>query len=294
MNRLVLLAATVAACSAPFDADAPRQATEPIVNGTTSPDAVELTAREVRAVAAIVSSDDEINFCTATVITPTVALTAAHCLVDWGGDPVDADEVLLALGSDAADPEALIEPASVEVHPDYDAYDGDAEHDVALLIFDAPLARVTPLIANCAPLTGLVGDDVQNVGYGETEYDEDNSRRLWAVQEVVSLTTHDFVVDAHGDAGVCFGDSGGPSLQTMSDGVVRIIGTLSWGDAECGARDHFARVDRNCEFIETFADLSQAEPAAADEDGDVPEGCAAGAPGVWGLALAALLFRRRS
>jgi hypothetical protein len=38
----------------------------------------------------------------------------------------------------------------------------------------------------------------------------------------------------------------------MPDGVVRVVGAVSWGDPSCVDEDHFGRVDYNCTFISGF------------------------------------------
>jgi hypothetical protein len=143
-------------------------------------------------------------------------------------------------------------------HPSYDGR--DAAHDVAVLVLSEDAVNqvpsVIPIQHNCTPLSGLgfLNQQVQNVGYGCTDSNCNaaNSIRWWAVEEVIAITSFDFLIDGYGVAGVCFGDSGGPTLWTMSGGEVRVMGTLSWGDPDCGNQDHFANVANDCDFIEYF------------------------------------------
>ncbi len=162
---------------------------------------------------------------------------------------------------------------------------------MALLILredaTAALPELRPIPANCTPLAAdtFVGQRVQNVGYGITEPmswppPPNNTRRYWTVEEVVELTDYDFIVDGHGVSSVCNGDSGGPSLWTMPDGQIRVMGTVSWGDPSCVDRDHFTRVDDNCDFLDDFIDLSdpcEGETFAGRCDGQVAVWCEADA-----------------
>ncbi len=294
------LALPLAACgAADLDAEAPSGATQPIVYGSTSPEVVDLEVREVNAIGAIVSSYGGGNYCTATAIMPNAAVTAAHCVYDsWSGDTVSPYSIGLALGSDARDPTAVREPSEIHMHPNY-ADGDDARYDIAVLVFDEPLPGVTPIPANCEPLTAAVlGEWVQTVGYGETEVSSYNSTRYWASEELVAVTSFDLTVDGHGEAGVCFGDSGGPALWTMPDGIVRVLGVLSWGDTDCGQQDHFARVDHECDFLTSvLGELDDGSAARArllvrSFDGG-EDGCAAVGPSWWSLLVLLGLARRR-
>lgn len=240
---------------------------EPIVNGadTWDPEVVDLTDGQALAVGAMMSRADGswTNACTATLVAPSLVLTAAHCVSDmWGGGIVSANQVRFAVGVDAASPVRTFDVAEVHRHPSYrSSMGGSAENDVAVLVLSqdatAELPEIQPIPMNCSPLTAdlFVGQDVQNVGYGLTEpmdwWDPppDNSLRYWTIEEVIELSSHEFQVDGHGISAVCNGDSGGPSLWTMPDGEIRVMGTVSWGDPSCVDVDHFARVDDNCDFL---------------------------------------------
>ena len=238
-----------------------------IVNGqeTWDPEVIDLSPDQAMSVGALMSRNGRswTNSCTGTLVSPTVVLTAAHCVLDfWTGRTVSPSSVKFAIGEDVSDNEHLFSVSSLRFNPDYDP-GGNARHDVALLILEEDvtltLPDIIPIEYNCESLDeeSFVGQQVQNVGYGITEPSgwpppPNNSRRYWAVEEVISLTGFDFIVDGHGESAVCNGDSGGPSLWTMPDGVIRVMGTVSWGDPSCVDQDHFARVDDNCDFFADF------------------------------------------
>lgn len=242
---------------------------EPIVNGqeTWDTDVVDLTEGQALAVGAVMSRDGGwSNSCTATLIAPNLVLTAAHCVTDyWSGRDKPPSQLRFAVGDDVSDAVYTFELDDVVSHPDYEAgWGGDARHDIGLLVLSENATSVVPEIqpipANCEPLDSdlFTGQNVQNVGYGITEpwtgWDPppDNSTKYWAVEEVIEITSYDFVVDGHGEAAVCSGDSGGPSLWTTPDGEIHVMGTVSWGDPSCVDLDHFARVDDSCDFIDGY------------------------------------------
>ncbi len=242
---------------------------QPIVNGDDSwnPEVVALTDGQALAVGALMANDGGwSNSCTATLVAPNLVLTAAHCVTDfWTGETSRPSEVRFAVGEDALRPEHTFTVSEIGRHPSYNPRGGgDAEHDVAIIVLQESaleaLPHIRPIPMNCEPIDAeaFLNQDVQNVGYGITEPfmgwppPPDNSIRYWAVEEVVDLTGFDFVVDGHGEAAVCNGDSGGPSLWTMPDGVIRVMGTVSWGDPSCVDEDHFARVDDSCDFFDDY------------------------------------------
>lgn len=242
-----------------------RSSTFPIVNGSTTwdRDVVDLNEGQALAVGALMqlSGGSWSNMCTATLVAPSLVLTAAHCVRGWSGDQ-PASSFRFAVGDDVSSPTHMWQPTVVQSNPGYSGgWDSSAEWDVAVLVLDEPAMTAVPTIEpipmNCSPLEEdtFLNEDVQNVGYGITETGwtaPDNSVKWWTVEEVVNLSTFDFTVDGHGVSSVCNGDSGGPSLWTMPDGVIRVVGTVSWGAPDCVSEDHFARVDYNCTFLTGF------------------------------------------
>jgi V8-like Glu-specific endopeptidase len=256
-----------------------------VVNGTRTPTLVSLTAAEQLAVGAIAvrSGSSWETQCTATLVAPATVVTAAHCVLDDDNDAYALSALRFSIGEDAASPSATFTPTALHVHSGYDPDVDTAAGDVAVLELDparSELAAVTPLPFNCGalPSSGFTGTSVQTVGYGctDTDCDSDISRRYWAKEKVTALSTSDFTVDGGGVSGVCFGDSGGPALWQMSDGVVRVVGTLSWGYEPCASEDHFARADGHCAFVGAYVDFdgTGSVPLPDENDGCTVAGVA--------------------
>jgi hypothetical protein len=241
----------------------------PIINGSDhwDPAIAPLSDGQALAIGAILEQYDGewLSACTATVIAPNVVLSAAHCFYDWSTLTwLTASDVRFAVGPDAAAPTLVLEPASLEVHPDWDFWTTELSyHDVAVLVFDRPitddLPGLVPIAPSCDALEAdpPVGEWIQLVGYGVTSLDDpSNSRRWWTTEEVTEISAWDLTVDGRGLTGICYGDSGGPALRAdPATGRVRVIGTASWGEETCVDTDHYARTDHSCPFIERFIDV---------------------------------------
>lgn len=122
------------------------------------------------------------QWCTATLIAPQVALTAAHCITN---------EELSFAG------ERVVEAIA---HPDYLA--GNLANDIGILRLehpaDLPVAELGTLPTTGAALTAVGFRTQERVDYA------------YSVRKVTSAIVYMDAVDA----GLCYGDSGGPSFNT--------------------------------------------------------------------------------
>jgi hypothetical protein len=244
------------------DEKEPRSTLSSIVNGvdTFDPEVVLLDPGQVLAVGAMLQRDWRGSLsivCSATLVTDTVVLTAAHCVRGWMGT-VRAADVRFAVGTDIAAPRYTFEVSEVHYNPDYAAGGGadQARADQAVLVLaesaSAAVPEIRPIPINrLAPPDAFLGSLVQNVGYGSiTEGGGgENTLRWWTTETVTEITDYDYTVYGGGVSSVCFGDSGGPGMWTFADGTVRVAGTVSWGDPSCVDYDHFARTDYNLDFL---------------------------------------------
>ncbi|MDF1564000.1 MAG: trypsin-like serine protease [Deltaproteobacteria bacterium] len=236
-----------------------------IVNGddTWDPTVVPLTDGQALAVGAIMSDTGWgwSSICTGTVVAPTVVLTAAHCVVDRRGNVQAASTFGFGIGDNTERLRAFVQPVQVVKDPWYNARSSGAAHDQALLIFDTPLTAevpdLVPIPFNRTAMNAaeVLRQNVQAVGFGciDSNCDFYNNLRYWAVEELVDLTSFDLTIDGHGVAGVCFGDSGGPLLRHFPGEGVKVIGTLSYGDPDCGNQDHYCLTDSEAHFLDEYA-----------------------------------------
>jgi secreted trypsin-like serine protease len=214
-----------------------------IVRGTADATLYTFDPKQKRAIGALIDGYGK-NFCTGTLVGDNVVLTAAHCVRG-----VDPDIVRFAVGEDSASPAKTFEVAEIRTNPLWNTR--TPEHDNALLFLRASAnTYATPIPINRGPLTALVGQQVQNVGYGATDpVSSDNTRRWWTAEPVVQIDAKVVVVDGRQVSSVCKGDSGSPCIYRFPNGSLRVIGTLHGGETSCIGLDRYARTDADALWL---------------------------------------------
>jgi hypothetical protein len=164
--------------------------------------------------------------CTGTIIASCegtgYVLTAAHCC--------ETPVVQAVMGNDAYDFDAQVFDAS-DTYAD-PVYSGPSDHDFCLFKISGTDPS-TPVIPAMRPEEDALqtGDTVEFVGYGVTEYDDNNSQRRHVSDDISGLTKHVMSYDQQ-PGGPCNGDSGGPALSLVG-GALRVSGVTSQGDDAC-------------------------------------------------------------
>ena len=215
--------------------------------------------------------------CSATLVTPTVLVTAAHCAVDTVGKTLVDFRSVVALQPPtgypvAANPATGYTQAEIEgagfragtahAHPNYSNFTDLANwNDVGVIVLDRPVTNIAP--ARIAPLNYLnaFAQPVLNktlfttVGYG-TEVRKPDSGPQKPTPETYPLIrrvaqepgqklsaqilqTNGNINDTRGTGGTCFGDSGGPSFL---GGYVVTVTSYGYTD-NCRYLDGLQRID---------------------------------------------------
>jgi secreted trypsin-like serine protease len=193
-------------------------------------------------------------FCTGTLISPTVMLTAAHC------NPGVAT-VKVTFESKVTNA-AVMHVGRYTAHPGYNQAQSDTM-DIAVIVFDTPVAGITPARLPTAGLfdtlknNGMLKDTLYTAaGYGGQErsfddkgqpYIDYEDQREYAVSEFNALNPTWLRLSqnaATGNAGTCYGDSGGPNFIGAGSAETRVIaGTTITGDSQCVQSNVIYRLD---------------------------------------------------
>ena len=199
------------------------------------------------------------QWCSGTLIHPRVFLTAAHCTYDLA--ELGIERVWVSFERYALADGGLRLVEQVITHPDFSWGETDP-HDVAVLILAEPVTDITPApVADVGLLdelkkagalrSGPTGAKFTNVGYGGSlswpphEIFYEDIRQV-SVSEYIALTKTHLHLSQNlnkDDGGTCFGDSGGPTLYTASDGSEIVVAVVSTGDAACMSTALNYRVD---------------------------------------------------
>lgn len=213
---------------------------------------------------AVVGLADQKNtdpFCTGTLVSRHVIVSAGHCL-EFGGP------TWVYFGSSPVQGGSWVPVRSYQAHPQFDG--GSLANDISVVILDDdPPAAAIPV-----PLSGeppVVMANMRFVGFGYTEVGPGGQYGR-KYQTTATVTTMDETTFRYGIA-TCNGDSGGPAFVTHVDGKEYLAGVTSWGDGPCAAFGYDTRVDAYRSWIEPIVDAT--DPATCATDGRCAVGCTA-------------------
>lgn len=229
-------------------------------------------------------------FCSGTLIHSKVFLTAGHCTAvieeAIASGKLTLDQIKVNFNSkNVLDPTTALNVAKIITHPDFKlGLAPNPPHDLGVLILQAPVSDITPAIL---PEKGFLdklraegnlgkGANFTVVGYGTTlkwpppTITPSDDQRYMAVSEFLNLRQLWLHLSQNqaggtGDAGSCYGDSGGAVLWTESDGREILVAVVSWGDYKCVATGTNYRldIDDSLSFInDVIGSLSAAAPPA--------------------------------
>src|SRR4051794_4549356 len=233
MRRLVVLALAIAALSFAAPAGA-------ITFGTTDGNAHPNVGGLVAAQA---YSDGTWIYCSGTLISPTVFLTAAHC--------AEGDRVRVSFSSAYKDGDKVY-AGTWHADPAYNQTQSDPR-DIAVVVFDKPVKGLTPArLPAAGSLSNLSGSQqFTSVGYGAYEvtnqpgghqylYDDVRGVATGTLNSINSAWLRISMNPSHGDGGTCYGDSGGPNFLGSTD---VLAATTITGDSVCRSTNVDYRLD---------------------------------------------------
>jgi S1-C subfamily serine protease len=184
--------------------------------------------------------------CSGTLIAPAVFLTAGHCTAPLVGAGVTRAYVTFDPQPDLL--AAPLLPAAAWTTDPLFGHDKADPHDLGVVQLAAPAAAAPLALPRAGSLDALrTGQPFANVGYGYSDRVTGGGPATFTgggVRRVstspLAAETKAFVKTSNGDAGVCYGDSGGPRLLGDTNVVAAIT---SAGDTACAGMSTGYRLD---------------------------------------------------
>lgn len=201
-------------------------------------------------------------YCSGTLISPTVFLTAAHC-------DIGTSTVWVTFDSEFSLKSKLYQ-GTYHPNPLYNQTQKDP-HDIAVVVFAHPIQGITP--ARLPTLGLLKGVDQDQkftaVGYGGQEAVNQPGGPVIGYLDIreYAVSTYNALSPAYlrlsqnpatGNGGTCYGDSGGPNFLGAGASETNIIaGTTITGDALCKSTNVDYRLDTASarDFLAPFVSL---------------------------------------
>ena len=212
------------------------------------------------------------EFCSGTLVAPSVFLTASHCTA--GLESREVSDVWVSFDTDIGDPvrpSTQLIHGTMHTHPEFgfSGHGGFSDpHDIAVIVLDQPAAAVYAgiepallpslgLFDQLGERNGLKGRKFTAVGYGVHQPQPGtgplpdtfpfDGKRWRAVSEFNAINAAWLRLSqnrATGDGGTCFGDSGGPNFLGAGATETDVIaGVTVTGDAVCLATNVIYRLD---------------------------------------------------
>jgi secreted trypsin-like serine protease len=188
-------------------------------------------------------SDGTWLYCSGTLISPTVFLTAAHCAEG------SRATVTFSSAYKAGDP---VYSGDFHADPLYNGSQSDP-HDIAVVVLDKAVKGITPARLPAADsLSGVTGSQqFTSVGYGAYEvtsgpgghdllYDDVRMVATGTLNSITPAWLRISMNPSTGNGGTCYGDSGGPNFLGTTDIVA---GTTITGDMWCRSTNVDYRTD---------------------------------------------------
>lgn len=242
------------------------------------------------------------GFCSGTLVSPSLVVTAAHCAVIEDAEagtffPTDPDSLWVVAGhlaSKSATRGNIRRVIHVAVHEDYDhdfimgrsragAGQGGigSPNDIAVLVLQRAFDDVAPaaLLTRDRQVDLVHHGDVAFVaGYGVNDFEDKDSGELYISDAVVDIIGERELMTRRGDSlgDSCYGDSGGPLYVPTEEGDF-VVGLVSRGrsdvERDCGDGGVYTMLSAHLDWLfEAAGPAFEPRWDASDDLSFTPEG----------------------
>lgn len=211
-------------------------------------------------------SDGTWAYCSGTLVSPTVFVTAAHC-----GDPGQTTARVSFAGKYESG--ARTYSGRYVPNPQYSGSQSDP-HDIAVVVFAKPVPDITParlpgagLLDGMEAAKTLQRSSFTSVGYGSLApvngpggktytYTDTRDQASGSLNSLTKAWLRLSQNPATGDGGTCYGDSGGPNFLGGADSHLLVATTIT-GDTACRSTNVDYRLDTPAAraFLGQYVDL---------------------------------------
>jgi MYXO-CTERM domain-containing protein len=181
---------------------------------------------EEPAVVALVTGGGSV-LCTGTLVSPSVIITAAHCVDMFGSDP----NVSAFFGWNVEADGKRVAIKAKQQHTGWTGNLGGVAHDIAMLLLSFPQDPELPMPLFRGNTNDYLNADLKRVGFGIYDRDTgalDGKKRVGTTVLHTVNSGADTFLGGDQDLSTCNGDSGGPSFVQV-DGTWTQIGVHSFG-----------------------------------------------------------------
>jgi V8-like Glu-specific endopeptidase len=195
-------------------------------------------------------SDGTWAYCTGTLISPTVLLTAAHC----GESKTKTVRVSFAAHYRSG---ADLHVGRYVADPRYEGNKSDL-YDMAVVVFDTPVANIAPaklpalgMLDRLKAGSTLASETFTPVGYGALApkkgrqgFSYNDTRNRTSISfDALTPSWLQLSLNRSSDGSTCYGDSGGPNFLGGTDSDLLAATSISGDDNACKATNFDYRLD---------------------------------------------------
>ncbi|MES2746509.1 MAG: trypsin-like serine protease [Bdellovibrionota bacterium] len=190
-------------------------------------------------------------FCSGTAITPTVVITAAHC-VDILETPSD-NFVYVGSGKEQGQFLGQFQVKSAKANPNYNPWASSGQNDIAYVVLAEPIplpaTAFVPVLTKKSEVAEVIrtGKTARVIGFG------DRSDRGYGVKyqvdaPITRVGSNEIGIGGNGKDS-CQGDSGGPAYGQLANGQWRVFGVVSRGGS-CGSGGIYGLMHANICWVQ--------------------------------------------